>query len=178
MRTFGVVTRPIQSIDVIADASGRIDQILFETVQRVEQGQPLVRLDRGIQQANLAGAEAELADIRVQLDRARHLVTSRAVSEARVDELEAAFLAAEARVAADRQRLRDRTTNAPFRSWDRCRWFWQAAPAPKAASLLTLVVTPVLYDLLARFTRPANAVAEELSGQLRVVRQTRHQPAE
>jgi multidrug efflux pump subunit AcrA (membrane-fusion protein) len=153
---------------VIADASGRIDQILFETVQRVEQGQPLVRLDRGIQQANLAGAEAELADIRVQLDRARQLVTSRAVSEARVDELEAAFLAAEARV----------TTNAPFRSWDRCRWFWQAAPAPKAASLLTLVVTPVLYDLLARFTRPANAVAEELSGQLRVVRQTRHQPAE
>ncbi|KJB97396.1 efflux RND transporter periplasmic adaptor subunit [Skermanella aerolata] len=107
-------TRPIQSIDVIADASGRIDEILFETGQRVEQGQPLVRLDRGIQEANLAGAEAELADIRVQLERARQLVTSRAVSEARVDELEAAFLAAEARVAAERQRLRDRTTNAPF----------------------------------------------------------------
>lgn len=107
-------TRPIQSIDVIADASGRIDEILFETGQRVEQGQPLIRLDRGIQQANLARAEAELADIRVQLDRARQLVTSRAISEARVDELEAAFLAAEARVAAERQRLRDRTTNAPF----------------------------------------------------------------
>lgn len=30
------------------------------------------------------------------------------------------------------------------------------------ASLLTLVVIPVLYDLLARFTRPVNAVAEEL----------------
>ena len=46
------------------------------------------------------------------------------------------------------------------------------------ASLLTLFVTPVLYDLLARFTRPANAVAEELSGQLRALRQTKHQPAE
>jgi multidrug efflux pump len=42
------------------------------------------------------------------------------------------------------------------------------------ASLLTLFVTPVLYDLLARFTRPANAVAEELRTQL----QARGQPAE
>jgi multidrug efflux pump len=30
------------------------------------------------------------------------------------------------------------------------------------ASLLTLFVTPVLYDLLARFTRPLNAVEKEL----------------
>jgi multidrug efflux pump len=31
------------------------------------------------------------------------------------------------------------------------------------ASLLTLFVTPVLYDLLARFTRPVNAIEKELS---------------
>ena len=30
------------------------------------------------------------------------------------------------------------------------------------ASLLTLIVVPVLYDLLARFTKPAGHVAEEL----------------
>ncbi|EWY41689.1 multidrug transporter [Skermanella stibiiresistens SB22] len=46
------------------------------------------------------------------------------------------------------------------------------------ASLLTLFVTPVLYDLLARFTRPANAVAEELRGQLRELRDAGHQAAE
>ena len=34
------------------------------------------------------------------------------------------------------------------------------------ASLLTLFVTPVLYDLLARFTRPINAVEQELERQL------------
>jgi multidrug efflux pump len=34
------------------------------------------------------------------------------------------------------------------------------------ASLLTLFVTPVLYDLLARYTRPVNAVARELERQL------------
>jgi multidrug efflux pump len=30
------------------------------------------------------------------------------------------------------------------------------------ASALTLFVTPVLYDLLARFTRPAKAIEREL----------------
>jgi multidrug efflux pump len=30
------------------------------------------------------------------------------------------------------------------------------------ASLLTLFVTPVLYDLLARFTRPVNAIEKDL----------------
>jgi multidrug efflux pump len=34
------------------------------------------------------------------------------------------------------------------------------------ASLLTLFVTPVLYDLLARYTRPINAVEQELERQL------------
>jgi multidrug efflux pump len=40
--------------------------------------------------------------------------------------------------------------------------------------LLTLFVTPVLYDLLARYTRPINAVAQELERQLA----TRRLPAE
>ena len=44
------------------------------------------------------------------------------------------------------------------------------------ASVLTLFVTPVLYDLLARFTRPANSVAEELNRHLQGLRN--RQPAE
>jgi multidrug efflux pump len=42
------------------------------------------------------------------------------------------------------------------------------------ASLLTLFVTPVLYDLLARYTRPINAVEQELERQLAA----RRMPAE
>jgi multidrug efflux pump len=34
------------------------------------------------------------------------------------------------------------------------------------ASLLTLFVTPVLYDLLAAFTKPLNAVEQELEREL------------
>lgn len=43
------------------------------------------------------------------------------------------------------------------------------------ASILTLFVTPVLYDLLARFARPANAVERELAASLA---EHRRQPAE
>jgi multidrug efflux pump len=42
------------------------------------------------------------------------------------------------------------------------------------ASLLTLFVTPVLYNLLARYTRPINAVEQELERQLAA----RRMPAE
>jgi len=42
------------------------------------------------------------------------------------------------------------------------------------ASVLTLFVTPVLYDLLARFAQPGNAVARELESQIR----SRQQAAE
>ena len=34
------------------------------------------------------------------------------------------------------------------------------------STVLTLFLTPVLYDLLARFTRPVNAVQERLTAQL------------
>lgn len=35
------------------------------------------------------------------------------------------------------------------------------------STALTLFLTPVLYDLLARFTRPVNAVQQRLTAQLR-----------
>jgi multidrug efflux pump len=48
------------------------------------------------------------------------------------------------------------------------------------ASILTLFLTPVLYDLLARFARPAGAVGEQLERELREMREreARAQPAE
>ncbi len=107
-------TRARQSVEIRANDAGRIAAILFETGQRVEAGQPLVRLDSEIEAANLAEARALLDDARGQLDRARQLVANRTVAQARVEELEAAFLAGRARVAAAERRLADREVTAPF----------------------------------------------------------------
>ena len=47
-----------------------------------------------------------------------------------------------------------------------------------AASFLTLFLTPVLYDLLARFTRPRAAAAREMEAAVDAVRAARRAPAE
>lgn len=107
-------TRARQSIAVVPAVSGRVSEILFEAGQIVEAGQPLVRLESALEEANLAEARATLADARTQLDRARQLIASRAVAQARLDELQSAFNAQRARVAAVERRLADRVVVAPF----------------------------------------------------------------
>lgn len=107
-------TRARQSVEIISTVSGRVAAILFDAGDQVAQGQPLIRLDSSLEEANLAEARALMADARSQLDRARQLVATRVVPQARVDELQAAFAAAEARAAAAERRLSDRVVAAPF----------------------------------------------------------------
>lgn len=107
-------TRSRQSVDIISTVSGRVAAIEFAAGDVVRKGQPLVRLDSSLEEANLAEARALAADARSQLDRARQLVATRAVAQARVDELQAAFSAAQARLAAAERRLTDRVVVAPF----------------------------------------------------------------
>lgn len=107
-------TRARQSITVVPAVSGRVSEILFEAGQTVKAGQPLVRLESALEEANLAEARATLADAQAQLDRARQLIASRAVAQARLDEVQSAFNAQRARVAAVERRLADRVVVAPF----------------------------------------------------------------
>lgn len=106
--------RARQSIDLVANVSGRITEILFQAGQQVKPGQPLARLDDVIESANLAEAHALLGDARAQFERARQLVANRNVSQARVDELESAYAAARARLQAAERRLDERVVRAPF----------------------------------------------------------------
>lgn len=107
-------TRARQSINVVPAVSGRVSEILFEPGQSVKAGQALVRLESALEEANLAEARAGLADARNQLDRAQQLFASRSVAQARVDELQSAYNAQRARVAAAERRLADRVVLAPF----------------------------------------------------------------
>lgn len=107
-------TRARQSVDLRSTVTGRVAEIRFLTGQRVPAGQPLVRLDSAIEEANLAEARALRDDAGSQLERARQLVASRAVSPARVDELEAQHRVAQARLAVAERRLAERVVVAPF----------------------------------------------------------------
>lgn len=107
-------TRARQSVEIVSTVSGRVSAILFEAGQQVSRGDPLIRLNSSLEEANLAEARALMADARSQLERARQLVASRTVAQARVEELQASFAAAQARVAAAERRLADRVIVAPF----------------------------------------------------------------
>jgi membrane fusion protein (multidrug efflux system) len=103
-----------ESVEVTAKVSNRIEAIRFTEGQRVAKGAVLVQLDRAQAAAEVAEAEANLAEARRQLRRGQDLELTQALSRAQLDQLQTAVTTAEARVAAARARLDDTVIRAPF----------------------------------------------------------------
>jgi membrane fusion protein, multidrug efflux system len=103
-----------QAVDIVALTSGRIAEIAFSPGERFEAGEVLVRLDDEAERAAVAEANAALREAELALERAKKLRANNTVAQATVDELQAAYLGASARVDAARKRLADRTVKAPF----------------------------------------------------------------
>lgn len=107
-------SRAEQAIEIQPVVSGRIEEIRFAPGQRVGKGELLVTLDSGAEQAAVDEARALLADARGQFERGEQLARTRSVADARVEELRAAFLAAQARLVASAEKLSERQIRAPF----------------------------------------------------------------
>jgi membrane fusion protein (multidrug efflux system) len=103
-----------ESIDVTAKVSNLVTAVRFEEGQQVHSGDLLVELDGSQARAELAIAEAAVTESRSQYKRSRELYTTRALSEAQLDQIEAALKANEARVAVAQAKLRDTMIRAPF----------------------------------------------------------------
>lgn len=106
--------RANESVDVTSKVSDRVAAIHFREGQQVRKGDLLVELDNAEARADLAAAEAALAESRSQYKRSQELYQTRALSEAQLDQLKATMLSNESRVAAARSRLEDRLIRAPF----------------------------------------------------------------
>lgn len=102
-----------RSIQVVSLAEGRVHALHFKAGQKVQEGAVLVELDRDLQEADLAEAEAVHKRAVADLERAQSLFGSKVVSEARVQELTALAAAAQAQVMRARRQLADRTIRAP-----------------------------------------------------------------
>jgi membrane fusion protein (multidrug efflux system) len=103
-----------QAVDIVPLSSGRVAEIAFTPGERVEQGAVLVRLDDQAERADVAEAQANLREAELALERAQKLRTNNTVAQATVDELEAAYLGAKARLDGAEKQLADRTVRAPF----------------------------------------------------------------
>lgn len=107
--------RARQAVDVVANVSGHVVEILFRAGDLVEPGQPLLRLEDTIERASLAEARAVLDEAALQHKRARQLVADQTIPQTRLDELTSAHAVAQARFQAAERRLDERTVRAPFR---------------------------------------------------------------
>lgn len=106
--------RAKESVDITAKVADRIAAIHFEEGKQVSKGDVLIELDNEEALADLAAAEAAERDSRSQFKRSQELFQTQALSEAQLDQLEAAMLANQARLAAARSRINDRVIRAPF----------------------------------------------------------------
>ncbi|MBI4184644.1 MAG: efflux RND transporter periplasmic adaptor subunit [Proteobacteria bacterium] len=105
--------RANESVVVTAKQPGNVAVIAFKEGQRVRTGELLIGLETREREADLDQAQAEFEqvmamrdDARQRLDRARSLRGGGNVTEARIDELDAALRAAEGRVHAAEARVR------------------------------------------------------------------------
>jgi membrane fusion protein (multidrug efflux system) len=103
-----------ESVDITAKVSNLIAAVRFAEGQQVRRGDLLVELDGAQARAELAIAEAALTESRSQYQRSRELYTTKVLSDAQLDQIEATLKANEARVAAARSRLGDTMIRAPF----------------------------------------------------------------
>ena len=101
-------------MDVTAKVANQVTAVRFEEGQQVRRGDVLVELDGAQARADLAVAEAALAESRSQYQRSRELYTTKVLSDAQIEQIEATFKANEARVASARSRLDDTVIRAPF----------------------------------------------------------------
>lgn len=104
----------VQGVTVSADLPGLVDRIEFDSGRNVRKGDVLVQLDTRQEQAQFAGAEAQLQLARLNFERMQGLVDQDAVSRAEYDAAAAAHKQAEARLREIRATIDRKTIRAPF----------------------------------------------------------------
>ncbi|MFC1334473.1 MAG: efflux RND transporter periplasmic adaptor subunit [gamma proteobacterium symbiont of Clathrolucina costata] len=104
----------VQGVIVTAELGGKIEEIAFESGDRVKQDDLLVRIDVSAEQAQLRSAEAAAKLARINLDRNRDLRANKTVSQADLDTADANFKQATAQVDNVRATIAKKTLRAPF----------------------------------------------------------------
>lgn len=106
--------RANESVEVTAKVANQVTVVRFDEGQQVRRGDVLVELDGAQARADLAAAEAALAESRSQYQRSRELYTTKVLSDSQIEQIEATFKANQARVDAARARVGDTVVRAPF----------------------------------------------------------------
>lgn len=104
----------VQGVTVSAELPGKVVEIAFEPGAAVKAGDLLVRQDASLEEAQLPGAEAQVALTRANLERSAGLLAEKIVSQADHDAAVAAHDQAKAAAAAIRATIGKKGIRAPF----------------------------------------------------------------
>jgi membrane fusion protein (multidrug efflux system) len=108
------VAKSNRSVTITSNTTEQITRVLFTSGQSVRQGQVLVQLEAGEQQADVVQAQANVRQAERDYARQRTLFQKGFVAQARLDDAQAAVDTARAQLGAQRARAGDRTIRAPF----------------------------------------------------------------
>jgi membrane fusion protein (multidrug efflux system) len=103
-----------ESTEITSRTLNTVTAVRFTEGQLVKKGQVLVEFDSVQARAELAAAEAALAESRSQFNRSRELFSTQALSQSQLDQLEATLKSNEARVTTAKSRVDDTIIRAPF----------------------------------------------------------------
>lgn len=114
-RLFSVGTAATsRGVTVSSETAGTVQSIRFESGQRVRQGQVLVELDRSVEQAQLAAAQAREQLARTTVERSRTLFAGKALPKAQLDSDESMLRGASADAASLKAQIERKVVRAPF----------------------------------------------------------------
>lgn len=104
----------VHQVDVTADVTGRVTEILFTPGATVKAGAPLVQLFDKPEQSDLASFKAQALAANLALDRAKTLAAKSFGPQATVDQAQAAYDQANAAVAKTEAVISQKLVKAPF----------------------------------------------------------------
>ncbi|MBS4049454.1 MAG: efflux RND transporter periplasmic adaptor subunit [Alphaproteobacteria bacterium] len=103
-----------EAVTITAKATGIVERLNFQDSQVVKAGVILVELEAAESSANIGALRAARDGARMAYDRAKQLIESKVVAQARLDELSKTYEAAEARLRAEQAKFSDSVIRAPF----------------------------------------------------------------
>jgi membrane fusion protein (multidrug efflux system) len=106
--------KAIQGVELTVEVPGTVQQVLFESGQKVSRDQPLIQMSSEVEQASLASAQAALGLAQVELGRARNLVGRQMISRSEFDRLNAEARQAQASAEQLKAVLDKKRILAPF----------------------------------------------------------------
>jgi RND family efflux transporter MFP subunit len=131
--------RALREVKLFNQEEGRVVSVLAREGDRVRKGQPLVRLDARLLQAELDKAEAKQRQAQLNLQRLKRLVPQKLVSEDSLTRAETELDVARADARVLKTRVSYMTIRAPFAGEVADRRIEPGDVAPKHTHLMTLV---------------------------------------